>query len=108
MTLPKNVKASLPALFLLGFGVTALSAAQFMPVDGGRVAVLAPDGDPLQVVVAAGGTALGGAPGVVYAASAEPGFIDRLYRSGAWLVLRYDGAAGCLQANLEENTYERG
>lgn len=102
-----QIKAILPALLLLGGGIVGLAAARFLPADGERVAILAPGRDALGVVAAAGGLAFGGSGGAIYAVSAEPGFIDRLYRSGAWLVVRFDGAAGCLRTNPEDTSYER-
>lgn len=95
----ESLKAAFPAALLLAFGVAALAAPQFLPRDSDRVAVFAPGGAALGVVAAAGGSAFGSSATAVYAISTEPDFIDRLYASGAWLVLRFDGASGCLQSN---------
>lgn len=103
-----TLRSALPATVLLALGMAALAAPQFLPADTDRVAVFAPGGAALQVVAAAGGSAFGGSTTAVYAVSAEPGFVDRLYASGAWLVLRFDGAAGCLQSNLGIITDARG
>lgn len=103
-----TLKAALPAILLLVIGLAALAAPQFLPADSDRVAVFAPGGDALNVVATAGGLAFGGSTNAVFAVSTEPGFVDRLYHSGAWLVLRFDGASGCLPSNIEETDYARG
>jgi hypothetical protein len=98
----RHVIAALPAALLLTGGLGALAAAQFLPADTDRVAVFAPEGAALRAVAEAGGAVLGAADGTIYAVSAEPGFIGRLYASGAWLVLRFDGAAACTPSDLRE------
>ncbi len=103
-----TLRSAFPAFLLLTFGTTALAAPQFLPADSDRVAVIAPGNAALQAVVAAGGSVVGGSGSTVYAVSAEPGFVDRLYSSGAWLVLRFDGAAGCLQSKLGNTDNARG
>jgi hypothetical protein len=42
------------------------------------------------------------------AVSNDPEFVARLYRSGAWLVLRFDGLIGCLDPTKKETIDERG
>lgn len=103
-----TLKSALPAVLLLVFGMSALAAPQFLPADSDRVAVFAPGGSALEIVATAGGSAFGGSATAVYAVSAEPDFVDRLYASGAWLVLRFDGAAGCLQSNFGKSENARG
>ena len=44
----------------------------------------------------------------VIAVSDDPEFVARLYRSGAWLVLRFDGLIGCLDPTKKELIDERG
>lgn len=98
----------MPAGVLLVLGLAALAMPQFLPADTERVAVFAPTGKALAAVAAAGGTAFGGAGNAVYAVSAEPGFVGRLYQSGAWLVLRFDGVAGCTGTLREKDDHARG
>ncbi|HNB28848.1 MAG TPA: hypothetical protein PLR41_17900 [Alphaproteobacteria bacterium] len=108
MSRSASLKAALPAILLLGFGTAALAAPQFLPGDADRVAVFAPRGKGLEVVAAAGGRAFGGSSTAVYAVSNDPDFVHRLYRSGAWLVLRFDGAAGCQPIKLGNTENARG
>jgi hypothetical protein len=44
----------------------------------------------------------------IVAVSNDPEFVARLYRSGAWLVLRFDGVIGCLDPTKKETIDERG
>ena len=103
----ERLKLLIPSILLLsGFG--GIAAPQLLPVDGARVAVIAPGHDALSLVAAAGGEALVTTDTGIIAVSTEPGFTGRLYRSGAWLVLRYDGLLGCLNPTLEDSDHERG
>lgn len=79
-----------------------------MPGDGDRVAVIAPGADALRIVAAAGGDALAATDTGMIAVSSTPGFVGRLYHSGAWLVLRFDGLLGCLNSNPKDSDNERG
>ena len=97
----------LPCLLLSG-GFGAIAAPQLLPADGARVAVIAPGEDVLGLVAAAGGRAIVASDAGIVAVSDEPGFIGRLYRSGAWLVLRYDRLLGCLNPTREDPDNERG
>lgn len=97
-----------PSLMLLCAGLAGVMAPRLLPVDGARVAVVAPGADALVIVAAAGGQALAATPTGVIAASNEPGFAQRLYRSGAWLVMRYEGGTGCLTTETKESQNERG
>jgi hypothetical protein len=102
-----QLRSALPAVLLLAAGVAGLAAPQVLPADGDRVAIVAPGHDLLKIVADAGGLAFGASHTAIYATSTEPGFVDRLYHSGAWLVLRFDGVAGCLRAQFQETNYER-
>jgi hypothetical protein len=97
-----------PCLALLVFGFAGLAAPQILPSDGERVAVFAPGADALGIVATADGEALAATTTGMIAISAEPGFVGRLYHSGAWLVLRFDGLLGCLISNSEDSDNERG
>ena len=108
MSATKRLEVFGPCLLLLLCGFAGIAAPQVMPGDGERVAVIAPGSDALGIVAAAGGTALTTTGTGIIAVSSEPGFVTRLYHSGAWLVLRFDGALGCLSANFEESDNERG
>ena len=93
-------------LLVCGFG--GVAAPQLLPADGARVAVIAPGKDALGLVAAAGGEAIVTTDTGIIAVSTEPGFTRRLYRSGARLVLRYDGLVGCLNPTLKDSENERG
>ena len=97
-----------PCLALLVCGFAGLAAPQILPADGERVAVIAPGADALGIVAAADGKALAATTTGMIAVSSEPGFVGRLYHSGAWLVLRFDGLLGCLISNSEDSDNERG
>jgi hypothetical protein len=107
VTARERLKLSIPCILLLG-GFGAIAAPQLLPADGARVAVIAPGHDPLRLVAAAGGEAIVTTGTGIIAVSTAPGFTGRLYRSGAWLVLRYDGLVGCLTPTLEDSENERG
>jgi hypothetical protein len=103
----ERLKLLIPCILLLGaFG--GIAAPQLLPADGARVAVIAPGKDALSLVAAAGGEAIVATDTGIIAISTKPGFTGRLYRSGAWLVLRYDGLVGCLNPTLEDSDNERG
>lgn len=107
MTARERLKLLVPGILLLG-GFSAMAAPQVVPADGARVAVIAPGMDAVTLVAAAGGKAIATTDTGIIAVSDQPGFTGRLYRSGAWLVLRFDGLIGCLNPALEESDNERG
>ena len=94
-------------LLLVG-GFSGIAAPQILPAAGERVAVVAPGADAVRIVAAAGGNALTTTDTGVIAVSDDPEFVARLYRSGAWLVLRFDGLIGCLDPTKKELIDERG
>ncbi|HVO02993.1 MAG TPA: hypothetical protein VMT54_12370 [Candidatus Cybelea sp.] len=92
----------LPALALVLLGTAALGYAELRPIKQPRTpfAVLTPNGDAadaLRIVAAADGRLIsaGGWLGGAVAVSDDPDFAAKLYRAGARLVLRVDGATGC-------------
>jgi hypothetical protein len=91
-----------PAAALLLCGFAGIAAPQILPADGERVAVIAPAAQVLGIVAAAGGEAIAATGTGLVAVSSEPGFVGRLYGSGAWLVVRFDGLLGCLNPDLED------
>jgi hypothetical protein len=107
VTVRERLKLLIPCILLLG-GFGGIAAPQLLPADGARVAVIAPGHDPLGLIAAAGGEAIVTTGTGIIAVSTEPGFTGRLYRSGAWLVLRYDGLVGCLNPTTEDSENERG
>ena len=107
MTTTERLKLLGPGLALLLCGSAGIAAPQFLPADGERMAVIAPGADALGIVAAAGGEAISTTGTGIVAVSSEPGFAGRLYRSGAWLVLRFDGLLGCLTFNPKELDDER-
>ena len=97
-----------PCALLLVCGFAGIAAPQVLPKVGDRVAVIAPGADALLIVAAAGGQVLTTTDTGLIAVSNEPGFSTRLYRSGAWLVLRFNGQVGCLSPATEETDNDRG
>jgi hypothetical protein len=89
-------------------GFAGIAAPQVLPGAGERVAVIAPGADALGIVAAAGGKALAATDTGIIAISDDAGFVARLYRSGAWLVVRFDGSLGCLNSNSGKVSNERG
>jgi hypothetical protein len=70
------------------------------------VAVVGPGGlesDMVRLIARAGGSVVrpGGRPNVIIAASTESGFVTRLYRAGAWLVLDPIVTDGCLKESMQ-------
>lgn len=93
----------LAALSLL----TVLAPAATLLLPGSdAVAVIGPSGrgsgPTIALVARAGGTVLreGGRDNIVVAVSSERGFVARLYREGAWLVLDPLIAGGCASFNV--------
>jgi hypothetical protein len=97
-----------PCCLLLVCGFAGIAAPQVLPVAGERVAVIAPDADAVRIVARSGGNVLTTTDTGVIAVSNDPEFVARLYRSGAWLVLRFDGVIGCLDPTGKEPIDERG
>jgi hypothetical protein len=98
----KSIAALLPAAALILSGTVALGAAELHPraVASAPLGILVfgrDSGDAARIVAAAGGRLVssGGWLGTVVAVSDDPDFAARLYRAGASLVFRADGAVGC-------------
>jgi hypothetical protein len=108
VTAAERLKLFGPCFLLLVCGFAGIAAPQVLPGDGERVAVIAPRADALRIVAAAGGQALAATGTGIIAVSSEPGFVGRLYHSGAWLVLRFNGPTGCLNSNPKDSDNERG
>ena len=108
MTAGERLNIFWPCCLLLVGGFSGIAAPQVLPAAGERVAVIAPGADALRIVAAAGGNALTQTDTGIIAVSSDPEFVARLYRSGAWLVLRFDGLIGCLDPNRKETIDERG
>lgn len=94
-------RAVLPALLLAVLGVGAIGFASVWPhraaVANQPLIVFAWERDAVGVVVDAGGRIVspGRLPGSIITIADDPEFLSRLYHSGAFLVLRGDGAVGC-------------
>lgn len=102
MTPIKHIAAALPAAALVVCGTIGLAVAELRPSgkDGIPLGVLVIGGgaaDAAGVVAAAGGrlVSAGGWLQTVIAVSDSSDFEARLYRAGATLVFRADGAVGC-------------
>lgn len=108
MTAGERLNIFWPCCLLLVGGFSGIAAPQILPAAGERVAVVAPSADAVRIVAAAGGNALTTTDTGVIAVSDDPEFVARLYRSGAWLVLRFDGLIGCLDPTKKETIDERG
>lgn len=108
MTAGERLNIFWPCCLLLVGGFAGIAAPQLLPAAGERVAVVAPGADALRIVAAAGGNALTTTDTGIIAVSSDPEFVTRLYRSGAWLVLRFDGLIGCLDPTKKETIDERG
>ncbi|MDY0871043.1 hypothetical protein [Dongia rigui] len=89
----------MPAAALAALGLAMVAGVQMMPraVANAPVAVFVWQGDALASVIGAGGRMLGpgGLPGSIIAIGDTPDFANRLYASGASLVLRADASLGC-------------
>ena len=108
MTTGERLNILWPCCLLLVCGFAGIAAPQVLPAAGERVAVIAPGADALRIVAAAGGNTLTQTDTGIIAVSSDPEFVARLYRSGAWLVLRFDGLIGCLDPTRKESIDERG
>lgn len=91
----------LPSASLVLVGTIALGIAALHPIANARkpVGIIASGSaaDAARLVAAADGRLIsaGGWLGVVTATSDDPDFAAKLYRAGAVLVFRADGAIGC-------------
>ena len=88
MTAGKRLKIFWPCCLLLVCGFAGIAAPQVLPAAGGYALTTTDTG--------------------IVAVSNDPDFVARLYRSGAWLVLRFDGVIGCLDPTKKETIDERG
>lgn len=102
LTATKHLAAALPAAVLVAFGTIGLAIAELLPAreSGGPVGIIVYHGDAMaavRIVAAAEGRLLsvGGWAETVIAVSDDPDFVNKLYRAGASLVFRADGAVGC-------------
>lgn len=102
LTVIKHLAAALPAAALVVFGTIGLAVAKLSPSGeaGSPVGILVyghDAADTARVVSAADGRLIsaGGWADTVIAVSDDPDFVGKLYRAGASLVFRADGAVGC-------------
>ena len=102
LTFIKRVTATLPAMVLALSGTAAIGIAQLRPeakpeVPLGVLVIGEDTAQKARIVAAADGrlVAYGGWLGAVVAMSDDPDFAARLYRAGATVVFRADGAVGC-------------
>ena len=102
MTTIKHLAAALPAAALVAFGTIGLAVAELRPSGetGSPVGILIYGGNTAavaRVIAAADGrlVSAGGWAETVIAVSDDPDFVNKLYRAGASLVFRADGAVGC-------------
>ena len=110
MTTIKHLAAALPAAALVAFGTIGLAVAELRPSGetGSPVGILIYGGNTAavaRVIAAADGrlVSAGGWAETVIAVSDDPDFVNKLYRAGASLVFRADGAVGCSGASQTEN-----
>jgi hypothetical protein len=102
LTVIKHLTAALPAAALVAFGTVGLAVSELLPSGetGSPVGILVYGhgaADAARVIAAADGRLLsaGGWADAVIAVSDQPDFVNKLYRAGASLVFRADGAVGC-------------
>ena len=106
--------ALLPALCLALLGVGAIGFASVWPHRAASanqpLAVFGWDRDAVGIVVAAGGRIVspGRIPGSIIAIAEDPAILERLYQSGAILVLRADNAIGCETNDKNQNDDNQG
>ena len=94
----------LPALLLLAASVSFTGGLTAWPRDGEPMAAIYPPGDGGEAafasVVAAGADAVlgtGALSTIVVVRSDDPGFVHKLYRSGAIMVVRAPAKGDCLR-----------
>lgn len=101
-------RAMTPALCLALLGVGAIGFAGIWPHRAAAanrpLAVFALSRDAVAVAVEAGARIVspGNLPGSVIAIAEDPDILERLYESGATLVLRADAAIGCATITGDE------
>jgi acetyl/propionyl-CoA carboxylase alpha subunit len=83
------------AALALAAWALAMLALPFVGPSGRQVAVVGDRAAALRMIVAAGGQVVEARGGAVVARSDRPGFVRRLYRAGAPLVLEARIDAGC-------------
>jgi hypothetical protein len=110
LTTIKHFAAALPAAALVVFGTIGLGVAELLPsAEAGKpVGILVYGQDAAaatRVIAAADGrlVSTGGWAEAVIAVSDDPDFVSKLYRAGASLVFRADGAVGCSAALTRES-----
>lgn len=87
--------------------IGGLAAIAVAPAERGAVAIFVPPWvsgpDPIEIIAAADGRYMrrGIADWVVIATSDEPGFVDRLYAAGAWVVANPIVAGACIAKRRE-------
>jgi hypothetical protein len=74
-----------PAVVLAWMGLTALAYVLFEP--GETVMVLGPQGKTFRAIAEADAQVLSAGEGFLVARSDKAGYVRRLYKGGAWLVL---------------------
>lgn len=91
----------LPAMALLAFSVVWVGALMAWPRDGQPVAALFPANSLAYAAVTNAGAesilGFGAIPGIVVVQSDRPEFIDKLYDSGALVVVRAPAQSDCLR-----------
>jgi hypothetical protein len=85
------------ALFVLAAWMLVMVAIPFLGPAGRQVAVVGDTASAFRIIAAAGGQVVEARRGAVLARSDRPGFVRRLYRAGAPLVLEGRIAAGCFR-----------
>jgi hypothetical protein len=83
------------AALVLAAWALVMAAMPFLGPPGRQVAVVGDSGKAMRIIAAAGGQVVEARRGAVLARSDRPGFVRRLYRVGAPLVLEGRIAAGC-------------
>lgn len=85
------------AALVLAAWALVMVAIPFLGPSGRQVAVVGDSAGAVRAVAAAGGRVIEARRGAILARSDRPGFVRRLYRAGAPLVLEGRIAAGCFR-----------
>lgn len=85
------------ATLVLAVWALVMLALPFLGPAGRQVAVVSDTAKAFRIIAAAGGQVVEARRGAVLARSDRPGFVLRLYRAGAPLVLEGRIAAGCFR-----------